>query len=109
MVGGNDIELPGQRIQTRLVTIESLRAVQEQERLTLAATSDIDLAAPDVDEGVLRHFPPPRARRCAFLRCRSLDIIDRLRIGKNLAAAEKKGPLKGSVSGCSRSPRIPRS
>jgi hypothetical protein len=55
MVGGNDIEMAGERLEPRLLPIEPLRAVQEQQRLAFAHAPDIDLAAAHVDQRVLYH------------------------------------------------------
>ena len=55
MIGGNDIEMLGQRIKPRLLPIEPLRAVQEQQRRAFTHAPDIDLAAAHVDQRVLHH------------------------------------------------------
>ena len=53
MVGGNDIETAGERGEPRLSSIESLGAMQKQQRLALAHAMDIELAAPHGEEPVL--------------------------------------------------------
>jgi hypothetical protein len=49
----------GQGVEARLMAIDSLRSVKEQERGALAASPDIELAATDIDGGVLSHWAAP--------------------------------------------------
>jgi len=59
MVRGDDIEVLAQSIEPRLVMADSLCTVEEQKRRALARPSHIDLAAANINDGVLCHGRPP--------------------------------------------------
>jgi hypothetical protein len=59
MVRSDHVKAIRQGVEAAFVTVDTLRAMQEQQRLALAETPDVDFAATHIDGGVLRHLRPP--------------------------------------------------